>query len=41
MKYRYSLRNNRSKEQTDEGVERDQDKLGTGIWEKNNENIKV
>jgi hypothetical protein len=29
-----SLRNNGMKEHTEEGVERDQDKLGTGIWEK-------
>lgn len=36
-----SLKNNGRKEHTEEGVERDQDKLGTGIWEKDNENIKV
>ena len=26
---------------TEEGVERDQNKLGTGFWEKDNENIKI
>ena len=35
------LRNNGRKEHTEEGVERDQNKLGTWIWGKDNENIKV
>jgi len=41
LKLEDSLRNNGRKEHVEEGVERDQDKLGTGIWEKDNENIKV
>lgn len=36
-----SLRNNGRKEHTEDGVERNQNKLGTGIWGKDNENIKV
>jgi len=41
LKLEDSLRNKGKKEHTEEGVERDQDKLGTRFWEKDHEDIKV
>jgi hypothetical protein len=41
LKLEDSLRSEGKKEHTEEGVERDQNKLGTGFWGKDNEDIKV
>jgi len=41
LKLEDSLRNNGRKEHTEECVERDRDKLGTGFWGKDNEDINV